>query len=324
MLFIWLNFLLASAIKYFPACFYNFINVFRHRDYYLQTVYKLGAELQLKYIINFQFIAKTSIITLEVISNFYPKKAYTMLYQNCLNILVSALLLLLFLNNQAFAQSERMLTEPKRVLTSQKNRTGFYLTGKIGPNMLLDSDQEGTNVRLESDYDASVQINAGIGYRISDHYRVELEGIFKNNDIEQVTIRRSGPFALPNRTTQAADGYLDTYSALFNMYWDFDEISASPTRSSIFFTPYVMIGGGFGKVDAKVSTLGTNIIQDDDFVYAYQAGLGVNIFTTHRTTIDLGYRYFATEEPKLTDRLGGKLNAKYFSHSALMGFNYTF
>ncbi len=90
--------------------------------------------------------------------------------------------------------------------------------------------------------------------------------------------------------------------------------------------PY--IGGGIGGArvevrDFSAQSAGGGGFTDDDIVLAYQGGVGINFDITDRTTIDLGYRYFATEDPGYSTS-GGEFDFEYEQHVALLSLRYVF
>lgn len=62
------------------------------------------------------------------------------------------------------------------------------------------------------------------------------------------------------------------------------------------FHPYVGLGLGFSILDVSISTTSTEPYPNyDDTVFAWQMLVGVDIDLTNNFSIDMGYRYFATE-----------------------------
>lgn len=120
------------------------------------------------------------------------------------------------------------------------------------------------------------------------------------------------------------DGNVNIFSTMVNGYLDY--------RNSTRLTPY--IGGGIGFAALSIeNTYGTNTQSgavsklyhsNDDIVFAYQAGAGLDIAINRHFSVDVGYRYFGTartdfdkDYPKAT---GIKLN----SHDVVAGLRYRF
>ena len=58
---------------------------------------------------------------------------------------------------------------------------------------------------------------------------------------------------------------------------------------------------------------------EDDSVFAYQVGAGIGYAVSDQATIDLKYRYFATEDPDF-----GGVDAEVASHNIYLGIRVNF
>lgn len=98
-----------------------------------------------------------------------------------------------------------------------------------------------------------------------------------------------------------------------NAYYDF--------KNSSIVTPY--IGGGIGFANVNVGDGNVGGVQvwadDDDTVFAYQLAIGTGFDVTKELTIDLGYRYYATQDPSFE-----LVDAEYSSHNVMVGLRYRF
>jgi outer membrane autotransporter protein len=111
-----------------------------------------------------------------------------------------------------------------------------------------------------------------------------------------------------------ASGDVSSIAFLINGYFDFVNDSA--------FTPYISAGLGYAKVefnDLNIVGSGLSSISDDDSVFAYQVGLGVGYAVTEKVTIDVKYRYFATDDPEFDTT-----QAEIASHNFLLGVRFNF
>ncbi len=88
-----------------------------------------------------------------------------------------------------------------------------------------------------------------------------------------------------------------------NVYLDF--VNSSPV------TPFLTAGIGMAEV--------TLFDYYDDTVFAYQVGAGLTFAINPHMSIDLKYRYFATED---LDFEG--IEAEFASHNVYCGFRFTF
>lgn len=184
-----------------------------------------------------------------------------------------------------------------------------YIKAYIGYNALEDSDLTLTSdsVQYSGDlsYDGNIFIAAAVGYDFGC-YRFDGEVGYSQNDTDSLSITVDNTtFSMP-----VAEGDITSASVMANGYYDFD------TRTVA--TPYLGVGLGFARLD-----IDTGYESDDDLVFAYQINLGVNIELTKSAALDLGYRYFATEDPSY--ELGGTgYELEYSSHLALAGIKVAF
>jgi opacity protein-like surface antigen len=63
----------------------------------------------------------------------------------------------------------------------------------------------------------------------------------------------------------------------------------------------------------------TAMANDMDLVAALQVGAGFSLEIDRRTKIDLGYRYFETQNPEFSDSTGTPYESVFASHNFLLG-----
>jgi outer membrane autotransporter protein len=191
--------------------------------------------------------------------------------------------------------------------SSASSAEGFYVSGNIGFAMLSDSDitdstTPGLTITME--YDTGLALGGALGYDFN-RFRVEGEISYQTNDVDKISVLGI-PFS--------ASGDVSSLAFLINGYFDFVNDSA--------FTPYISAGLGYAKIefnDLNVSGSGLSGASDDDSVFAYQVGLGVGYAVTEKFTIDVKYRYFATEDPEFDTT-----TAEVASHNFLFGVRFNF
>jgi opacity protein-like surface antigen len=191
--------------------------------------------------------------------------------------------------------------------SSAYSAEGFYVSGNIGFAMLSDSDitdstTPGLTITME--YDTGLALGGALGYDFN-RFRVEGEISYQKNDIDKVSIL-GFPFA--------ASGDVSSLAFLINGYFDFVNDSA--------FTPYITAGLGYAQIDLNdfnIAGSGEPDYSQDDSVFAYQVGLGVGYAVTEKVTIDVKYRYFATEDPEFDTA-----TAEIASHNFLLGVRFNF
>ncbi len=184
---------------------------------------------------------------------------------------------------------------------------GLYVSGNIGFAMLSDSDLTdstlpGATITLE--YDTGFTLGGALGYDFN-RFRVEGEISYQTNDVDKI-----GAMGV----SFDASGDVSSLAFLINGYFDFVNDTG--------FIPYLSAGLGYAKVefnDLKVPALSSLSAGDDDSVFAYQVGLGVGYAVTEKVTIDVKYRYFATEDPEFDTT-----EAEIASHNFLFGVRFNF
>ncbi|MBE0557940.1 MAG: porin family protein, partial [Proteobacteria bacterium] len=171
------------------------------------------------------------------------------------------------------------------------------------------------NDRVE--FDPGINIGGAGGFDFG-FLRLEGELSYKNGEMSKITEQISG--------TRIAnvDGRLGALAMMFNAFFDLH----NATR----VTPY--IGGGVGFATLHVSnTYGTDTTSgnrsrlyrsDDDTVFAYQAGAGLEVALTNMFSLDLGYRYFGTAKGKFNNHSSTATELKLESHNASVGFRIKF
>lgn len=162
---------------------------------------------------------------------------------------------------------------------------GLYLSGNIGLVMAVDSDFTDSTlpgITATAEFDPGWALSAALGYGFGKA-RVEGEISYQKTDIDKVTMGISAD----------ASGDISSLAFLINGYFDFVNDSA--------FTPYISAGLGYAQIDLNdfnVAGSGESDYSQDDTVFAYQIGAGIGYAVSEKLTIDLKYRYFATEDPE--------------------------
>jgi len=196
-------------------------------------------------------------------------------------------------------------------------RPGPYVSGFVGVSVPQNADVTSytygtTPLTDRVEFDPSINIGGTGGFDFG-FIRLEGELSYKHGNI--ATITEQGGTRLHN-----ADGNLGALAMMFNAFFDLH--NASPV------TPYVGGGIGFAAMhlsDTFVSEYGPPIYQeDDDSVFAYQAGAGVEIALNRMLSLDLGYRYFATTTAKFGGDRDITTELKFQSHNAAVGVRVKF
>jgi len=185
----------------------------------------------------------------------------------------------------------------------------YYLSGNLGMVFVDDSDlsADGYGKFGKLSFDDGYSMNVALGNTLGDGLRSELELFYRANDVDK------GSASVPEvdiDTSGSVNGKVSGLGAMANFYFDFENKSA--------FKPFIGVGGGYANVDLEVEDA-----SDDDWVFAYQAMVGCGYAVSKELTLDLQYRYFATEDPEYKVE-GAEIDAEYRTHNLLLGLRYYF
>ncbi len=179
---------------------------------------------------------------------------------------------------------------------------GPYVSGNLGFGFLQDSGISEPGFSGEAEFDPGVALGFALGNAFGS-YRLEGEFAFQQNDFDRISAFGG---------SVNANGDMSSTALLVNGYYDF--------RNGGAVTPYISAGLGLATVEVNDLTIGGAVVgSEDDTVVAYHLGAGLGFAINPRTTIDLKYRYFATEDPDI-----GGTKFEYSTHNFLFGFRYSF
>jgi opacity protein-like surface antigen len=125
-------------------------------------------------------------------------------------------------------------------------------------------------------------------------FRLEGEAAYRRNDIDGIA------------GTDIGSGKVEAMSGMVNAYLDFDMLQ---------FRPFVGAGVGMARIDAD-----SRLLNDDDDVFAWQGIVGLS-FAMQPVGFDIGYRYFATEDPKFSTNLGS-VKGEYETHNIYLAIRF--
>lgn len=193
-------------------------------------------------------------------------------------------------------------------------RLGPYVSGFAGISVPRDSNvttslfPDTFNDRVE--FDPGVYVGGAGGFDFG-YLRLEGELSYRHSEINAITDQSGVQF-------HNVDGNLGVFAVLANAYFDLH--NPSP------ITPYV--GGGIGFAALHLSdTFGGGVLlyeDNDDTVFAYQVGAGLEIALNRMISLDVGYRYFGTDTARFVSGITGTTELKFESHNALVGVRVKF
>jgi opacity protein-like surface antigen len=164
---------------------------------------------------------------------------------------------------------------------------------------LRDADVRAPGPNWNVDFDDGWGAFVAVGKQF-ELFRLEGEAAYRRNDIERTRIGGIG--------TGIGGDKVEAMSGMVNAYLDFDMLQ---------FRPFVGVGAGMARIDADLGEItGFGRVDDDDNVFAYQAMVGIS-FAMQPVGFDIGYRYFATEDPKFGDFKG-----EYETHNIYLAIRF--
>ncbi|WP_376097561.1 OmpA family protein [Roseomonas sp. CCTCC AB2023176] len=224
--------------------------------------------------------------------------------------------------------------------------TGLYIAGGFGANWLQPNRLGNAGPLTEELRAAGFPVNGGnakvqyelgfvglasIGYGFGNGLRAEIEGNYRQNDVDKV--RNIGAAGLN------ATGRSRSYGAMANVFYDFDFATFGIPVPS-YIQPY--IGAGVGAIWRDFEDVGANFTggrirsTDSDVRFAYQAIAGIGVPLTFAgvpgLTLTAEYRFLGTAERGadtetfaggFTVRRSGARSSNY-NNSVLVGLRYAF
>lgn len=197
---------------------------------------------------------------------------------------------------------------------------GLYIGAGFGANYLQGASELGIEVGVEWGYAGVLSV----GYGFGNGLRLELEGRYRENDIN---IKTSPPIG---RLERSLGGSVSSYGAMFNALYDFN---------LGVVLPYVGAGVGYqiSKYESVrgVSSNGNTLsLGSDEGTFAYQGivGVGLPVEAVAGLALTLEYRFLGTVdnaiEGTLTTPRGtvstASVSVNNFNHSIMFGVRYNF
>ncbi len=190
----------------------------------------------------------------------------------------------------------------------------WYLGLSGSLTFLNDSDVRGASSGKQDYNSTGGGVNFSLGYMpplgggMLGNFRIEAEGGYHTVGLDSYVL---------NGTPGTSSGRTSAWSYMGNLYYDF--------RNASRWTPYM--GAGAGGADVKLSkTSGLGNTSDHDNVFAYQfmAGLSYAPQSIPLTEWNLGYRYFATQNPEFATATGPIKLTDYNAHNVEVGAKFRF
>jgi opacity protein-like surface antigen len=201
--------------------------------------------------------------------------------------------------------------------TSRTERPGPYFSVFLGASMPSDTTVSSYDYFFNAAFSDKVSFDPGVYTGLTAGYdfgfvRLEGELSYRYNEIKSVTDQLNG------FTFNSVNGNIGAFATMFNVFLDLH--NSSPV------TPY--LGGGLGFVNLNLSdTTGNGLLlygNGNTTVFAYQVGGGVDIALSRNLSLDVGYRYFMTDDATFDSYSPISSSFKYESHNAALGLKFKF
>jgi opacity protein-like surface antigen len=202
---------------------------------------------------------------------------------------------------------------PKRAMPAQQGSrfmglSNTYARGSLGLHMINETSSEGGSSVYDAEFDPGFMLSGALGTKLDNDFRIEGEFFYSNASLKQV----SGTIDSTVYNSENVTGDLTTFAFMGNVAYDISNNSK--------LTPYLMGGLGLAALNLNdYQVTDTSIADDMDWVFAMQLGGGVTFDLDSRTKIEVGYRYFETQDPEFSDKTGTPFESVFSSHNFLVG-----
>ena len=179
--------------------------------------------------------------------------------------------------------------------------------------------------RVRTETQTGLLLSCGGGYSMGGNFRLEYDIAYRKISFSDVEINDLKVIGV---SIQGGEGDVISLSFMLNGWYDL--IHAG--RWAIY------LGGGLGAglislknvyietapvVPNPVVTK-TLYVDDNDWRFAMQGGAGITYALSADFTLDLGYRYYATADPKFITEMGNEFFADVQSHTVLISLKFLY
>jgi OOP family OmpA-OmpF porin len=190
---------------------------------------------------------------------------------------------------------------------------GPYVGAFLGGNAPMNAKASDDQGDFSLTFNPALMGSAVLGWDLEPGHpvgegRVELEYTRRSNRLDRVKFVE-GSFE--------GGGNITADSLLLNLFGVFHDNSR--------FSPYAGLGIGAARIGTSgLQVAGQPLSSDSVVVFAYQFGGGIDVALTEHLNLDLGYRFFSSSRPTLTEANGHKFRMDYSSHGAVFGLRFGF
>ena len=194
---------------------------------------------------------------------------------------------------------------------AQQPTNGIYLEGRGGFSFAKTPFQQ-SGVDFDGEYDTGLVGQAALGYSSAGGFRLELEAGYREADASDLEF--SGFNIDMGGTTTV---YSVMANVLLDMVWSPGHRSISSVR------PFIGIGAGAARVDLDLDLSGTDFVEDDADLAAFQGLAGVAFHIGNNLAITTTYSYFRTTKADFEDAAGNDIEAHFSSHNIMAGIRFS-
>jgi outer membrane protein OmpA-like peptidoglycan-associated protein len=152
------------------------------------------------------------------------------------------------------------------------------------------------------DFDTGWAVLATVGYGFDNHWRIELEGGYRHNDMDVTG------------ATNRLGGDFEELSLMVNVLYDV------PLTEKLAFTVGVGVGADYAQFDDRTMQ------EDEDWNFAYQGIVGFSYEISNRFDLTLTYRYLHVDEPDYVAPHAGHIDSYALDdvekHTVSIGLRY--
>ncbi len=203
--------------------------------------------------------------------------------------------------------------------TQAAAQPSLYTSLRAGASLLVDGklSNSPSGLDAEAEYEDGLIISGALGVMWDNGFRAEGEISYSLQDVAKLNVTNPGNVTGLTANAEDVTGEISSFELMANIAYDFHPLGKG--------SPYFMAGIGTAQITMDgLKFRNSGIVNDEAWVFAYQAGAGFRFGLMENLSLDLGYRYFSTVDIELKDSAGDKFDFEYERHTFLLGLMYRF
>lgn len=207
---------------------------------------------------------------------------------------------------------------------------GLYMGVRGGIAQLDDADTGDDVIRTDADFKTGYAVDLSGGYWHDSGFRGDLSLGLRRNKLDSLTITDDGGLGdafgvgdLDGVVVPGLDARMRAFTVMANGYYELDV--GWPVR------PFAGAGAGFALLDLDAAFIGqpavgdpieVELVNDHDWVFAYQFTAGLHYQISDRLAFNVAYQYLGADDPTFRDVLGFDFSSEYSGHNIMAGFTF--